>query len=562
VFLALFSASFISAQEVYYTNPIKIPMLLSGSFAELRSNHFHSGVDFKTLGKVDVPVYCVAEGYVSRISISPSGYGNAIYIDHDNGTTSVYGHLNSFRPDIAEFVKNVQYERKSFQIDIPVLPGIFNISKNEKIALSGNSGSSGGPHLHFELRNTKTEDPINPLKFGFIVKDNTPPKIYALQISPLSKSSQINYKNEKVIFDVELIDGKYRLKNNFTIPVFGEIGFAIEANDFIDGSANKCGINSMELSIDGVIYSTFEINRFSFNDSKKINSYTDYEEYTKSNRRFQKTWIENCNPFRNFEYSENNGIFVPMIGSVYQIKIEIKDTQKNSSILEFMVEGKYREMQQPVLEFTAAFECGQKNHYKTEEFSIEIPKNALFNNLLFKYNLRDAGDRFYSSIHQIHENTVPLNNSATIEIKTKDLDERLSEKALLVNINPETGKYSAAGGKYENGWVTGEIKTFGNYAVRIDTVPPTILPLSIANKTTLTEADKIRFEIKDDLAGVENIEGLLDGKWALFEFDAKNNLITHYFDAKRFELNKQHNLKLTVTDLKGNSAIYEANFNK
>ncbi|HRX12959.1 MAG TPA: hypothetical protein P5210_14955 [Draconibacterium sp.] len=132
----------------------------------------------------------------------------------------------------------------------------------------------------------------------------------------------------------------------------------------------------------------------------------------------------------------------------------------------------------------------------------------------------------------------------------------------MVNINPETGKFSAAGGKYENGWVTGDIKTFGNYAVRIDTIPPTILPLSITNKTTLTEADKIRFEIKDDLAGIENIEGLLDGKWALFEFDAKNNLITHYFDEKRFELNKQHNLKLTVTDTKGNSTTYEANFNK
>ena len=562
VLLVLFNTFFISAQDIYYTNPVKIPMLLSGSFAELRSNHFHSGIDIKTQGRVNIPVYCVADGYISRISVSPTGYGNAIYIDHDNGTTSVYGHLNSFRPDIDEFVKNVQYERKSFQIDIPVLPGVFNIQKSEIIALSGNSGSSGGPHLHFELRNTKTEDPVNPLKLGFVVKDNTPPKIYTLQITPLSESSHVNYKNEKVIFDVEFFDGKYRIKNDFTIPVFGEIGFAIEANDFLDGSANKCGINSMELSIDGVIFSTFEINRFSFNDSKKINSYIDYEEYTKSNRRFQKTWIENCNPLRNYEYSEDNGIFDPMIGSVHQIKIEIKDTQKNSSILEFSVEGKYREIQPPVAEFTAAFECGQKNQYKTEDFSIEIPKDALFSNLLFRYDIRDAGNGFYSPIHQIHENTIPLNGSATIKIKTKDLDERFAEKALLVNINPETGKFSAAGGKYENGWVTGDIKTFGNYAVRIDTIPPTILPLSITNKTTLTEADKIRFEIKDDLAGIENIEGLLDGKWALFEFDAKNNLITHYFDEKRFELNKQHNLKLTVTDTKGNSTTYEANFNK
>ncbi len=562
VFAVIFYSFFISAQDVYYAPPLKIPLYLSSSFAELRSNHFHSGIDIKTQGRVDVPVYCVAEGYVSRISISPSGYGNAIYIDHDNGTTSVYGHLNQFRPDIAKFIKNIQYERKSFQVDIPVLPGVFQISKNEKIALSGNSGSSGGPHLHFELRNTKTEDPINPLKFGFIVKDNTPPKIFALEISPLSESSHVNYTSSKVIYDVEFKDGKYQIKNNNVIPVYGEIGFAIEANDFLDGSANKCGINSMELSVDGVILSTFEINSFSFDDSRKINSYIDYEQLIKSNRKFQRTWIENCNPLRNFEYSENRGIFDPMISAVHQVKIEIKDAHKNSSILEFSIEGKYREMQPPVEEFTAAFECGQKNQYKTENFSIELPENALFNNLHFQYQTQDAGKGYYSSIHKIHNNTVPLNSAASIAIKTKDLNESLQGKALLVSIIPETGKYSAAGGLYENGWVTGVITTFGNYAVRIDTVPPTILPLSITNKTTLTEPDKIRFEIKDDLSGIEKIEGLIDGLWALFEYDAKNDMITHNFDAQRFELNKQHNLKLTVTDTKGNTAFYEATFNK
>lgn len=562
VFTVVFYSFFVSAQDVYYTNPLKIPMLLSGSFAELRNNHFHSGIDIKTQGRADLPVYCVADGVVSRISISPSGYGNAIYIDHDNGTTSVFGHLNAFRPDIAEYIKNIQYERKSFRVDIPVLPGIFQISKNEIIALSGNSGSSGGPHLHFELRNTKNENPVNPLKFGFIVKDNTPPKIYALQISPLSEESHINYTTKKVIYDVEFVNGKYRIKNDAVIPVYGEIGFAIEANDFFDGSANKCGINSMELSVNGVILSTFEINRFSFDDSKKINSYIDYEELIKSNRKFQRTWIEPCNTLDNFEYSENNGIFEPMIGAVHQVKIEIKDAHNNSSILEFSVEGKYREMHPPVEEFTTTFECGRKNQYQTEEFSIEVSENALFYNLPFQHQSQDAGFGYYSSIHKIHKNTVPINSSVSIAIKTNNLDERLQEKALLVDINPETGKYSAAGGLYKNEWVTGEIKTFGNYAVRIDTIPPTILPLSITNKTTLTENDKIRFEIKDDLAGIENIEGLIDGKWALFEYDAKNDMITHYFDAQRFELNKQHNFKLTVSDTKGNSTSYEATFNK
>ena len=562
VFIILLAAFFVSGQEVYYTPPLKIPMYLSSSFAELRNNHFHSGIDIKTQGRINLPVCSVADGYISRISISSTGYGNAIYIDHDNGTTSVYGHLNQFRPDIAEYIKNIQYEKKSFRVDVPVLPGIFPLKKYEKFALSGNSGSSGGPHLHFELRNTKSEDPVNPLKLGFIIKDTTPPKIFALQISPLTESSHVNYSSNKVIYEVVFADGKYQLKNNAVIPVYGEIGFAIESNDYLDGSPNKCGINSMELTIDGIIYSNFEINRFSFDDSRKINSYIDYEEYIKSNRRFQKTWIESCNPLRNYSFSENNGIFDPGIGSIHKVKIEVQDASHNSATLEFLVESKYREINAPVKEFAALFECGKNNHMETEEFSITVPEDALFKNLEFQYKSNEAKNGYYSAIHEIHNKTVPLNKNVAIAIKIKNLREDLQNKTILVKINPESGKYSAAGGKYENGWINAEISSFGNYAVRIDTIPPKIVPLSIANNNTLTETDKIRFTISDDLAGVDKIEGLIDGIWALFEYDAKNNLITHYFDATRFQLNKQHQFKLTVTDFSGNISVYEATFTK
>ena len=549
-------------QDVYYTNPVQIPMYLSGSFGELRNNHFHSGIDIKTAGTINIPVFAVADGTISRISVSPSGYGNAIYIDHDNGTTSVYGHLNQFRPDIREYVRKIQYERKSFQVDIPVLPGIFPVSKNEKFALSGNSGSSDGPHLHFEIRNTKTEDPVNPLKLGFTVTDKTAPKIFALQISPLTEDSHVNFIPGKVIFEVEFFEGKYRLKNNPVIPVYGKVGFAVEANDFFDGSANKCGINLMELMIDGVVCSVFEINRFSFDQSKNINSYIDYEEFTKSNRRFQKTWVEPCNQLKNFKYMENNGIFDPGFEGIHPVKIELKDSKGNSAVLEFSVIGKYREMPAKTSEFTAVFDCGKKNRWQTDDFQIELPENALYNNLNFEYLPEEAGEGYFSVIHHIHNNTVPLNINANISIKTKNFDERFQSKALLVNINPETGKYRAAGGKFENGRVIGEIRNFGIYAVRIDTVPPTIKPLSITENKTLTETDKIRFTITDDLAGIDKIEGLIDGIWALFEYDAKNNLITHYFDAERFEMNKLHDFKLTVTDTKENSSVYEATFFK
>jgi hypothetical protein len=556
------SSVLVYGQDVYYTAPVKIPMLLSGSFGELRNNHFHSGIDIKTQGRIDIPVYSVADGYISRISVSPSGYGNVLYIDHDNGTTSVYGHLSQFRPEIQNYIRNIQYERKSFQVDVPVLPGIFQVRKNEKFALSGNSGSSDGPHLHFELRNTKTEAPLNPLKLGIFVKDEIAPKILALQITPLTESSHVDFVNNKKIYDVELVEGKYQIKNKPVIPVYGEIGFAIEANDFVDGSENKCGIVQMQLTIDGVVYSLFEINRFSFAESRSINSYIDYEEFVKSGRKFQRTWVEPCNRLNNYIYTEKNGIFDPGIGSEHQVKIEIKDSNGNTTALEFTIESKYREMPVVQNDFTALFECGKNNLTNAEEFSIEIPKDALYKNLNFKYQAKEAGKEYYSAIHHIHNKSVPLHKSATVSIKTKELPESLAQKALLVNINPDNGKFTSAGGKYDNGWITADIRTFGNYAVRVDTVPPTILPLSIANKNSLTETDKIRFEIKDDLSGIGTIEGLIDEKWALFEYDAKSNLITHYFDAERFEMNKQHSFKLTVTDNKGNSSVYEASIHK
>jgi hypothetical protein len=560
-FFIVFSSLIVASQEPYYTNPVKIPMLLSGSFGELRNNHFHSGIDIKTQGTINIPVYAVAEGYISRIVVSPSGYGKAIYINHDNGTTSVYGHLNKFRPDIEEYVKKIQYDKQSFRVDVPVFPGVFTISKNDKFALSGNSGSSQAPHLHFELRKTQSEEPINPLKLGFIVKDKTPPKIFALQISPLTGESHVNYSNKKIIYNVELVDGKYQLKNNSAIPVYGEIGFAIESNDYFDETNNKCGFTSMKLTIDDVIYSVFEINRFSFNESRKINSYIDYEEYSKSKRKFQRTWLEPCSGLSNFEFTENNGIFDPGIGSVHTVKIILEDANKNESVLEFLIESKYREMQADKTDYAKLFVCGQTNFMETEEFSINLPKDALYANLEFQYKKKDSQNKHYSAIHEIHNESAPLNKRAAIKMKTKNVDKQFQDKLLLVEIDPETGKYSAAGGKYENGWVNAEISTFGTYAVEIDTVPPKINPLiTITEDKTLADKERLRFKISDDLSGIEKIEGLMDGKWVLFEYDAKNDLITHYFDATRFDLNKQHQFSLTITDYSGNSSVYEASF--
>ncbi|MCF6331925.1 MAG: M23 family metallopeptidase [Draconibacterium sp.] len=547
-------------QNGYYSDPVKIQMLLSGSFAELRSNHFHSGIDIKTQGVTGIPVYAVADGFVSRISVSPTGFGNALYINHPNGTTSVYGHLESFRDDIAKYVKQNQYKQKSFRVDLQVLSGKFPLRKNDIIAKSGNSGSSGGPHLHFEIRDTQSEEPLNPLKYDFDVKDKTPPKVFALMVEPLSDTSLIKYDTKKRRFSVVFYEGKYHLKDNQIIPVYGELGFAIETNDYCNGSWNKCGIYSIQLTVDDELYFSCQLDRFSFDESRYINSYIDYETYININRRVQKTWVDPGNKLRIYNYLKGNGAFKAIDNKIHQIHIQLKDSYGNTSTLEFKVRSKPTKFIQTPNIFVEKFEYNRDNQFETNNLQLEIPQGALYSNLNFEYKTFPVEPGYYSEIHVIHKKTVPLHKSANIKIKTKNLPKPLGSKALLVNIDNKTGKFWTAGGIYEKGWVSGAVRSFGEYAVRIDTVPPTIKPLSIQNNNKLTEANQIRFRISDDLAGIEKIEGFLDGKWALFEYDSKNNLITHKFDKERFEFNKSHKLILNISDYKNNIATYEATF--
>jgi hypothetical protein len=551
-----------TAQNSPFTSPVKIPIFLSGNFAELRSTHFHSGIDIKTQGVTGVPIYSVAEGYISRIVVSPTGFGLALYINHTNGTTSVYGHLESFRDDIARYVKNIQYERESFRVDLQVPQNRFPVKQDEFIGRTGNSGSSGGPHLHFEIRDTKTEEPLNPLHYSFPVKDNTPPLIYSLMIAPQNEYAHVNYQAEKKTFPVVFADGKYQLQTNPVIPVYGMVGFAIQSNDFFDGSNNRCGVYSIRMFWDGELYYSFKMDRFSFPEGRYINSHTDYEEFIHTKRRFHKTWIDPGNRLRIYDYVRNNGQLRVTDGNIHLVRFELKDLHGNTSILDFKVESKAARVERTEIPFNQLLKFDRSNRFREENIHIDFPENTFYDDVKFIWKQKPASEKFLSDIHVVHRNTVPLHNSARLSIKTEKLEKLLQEKALLVSVDTITGEISARGGKYENSWVTGDIRSFGNYAVSLDTVPPRIIPLSIRDKSVLTESSRIRFRITDDLSGIKEYVGTLDGKWALFEYDAKTDMITHFFDAERFELGKRHEFVLKVTDNKGIESTYKASFRK
>jgi hypothetical protein len=550
----------VSGQKGYYSNPMKIPLILSGSFAELRSNHFHSGIDIKTQGVTGIPVYSVADGFISRIVVSPTGFGKAIYIDHPNGTTSVYGHLESFRNDIDEYVKNIQYEQKSFRVDLQVPKNQFTLNQDEYIANSGNSGSSGGPHLHFEIRDTETEEPLNPLKFGFPVKDNTAPKIYSLMVVPHGKNAHADYQPHKKSYPVIFHDGAFHLSHNPIIPVYGKIGFAIQTNDFFDESHNRCGVYSMQMKVDGELQYSFKMDRFSFAETRYINSHIDYEEYIRSRRRYHKTWKDPGNKLSIYETVKNNGILEFTDGNIHHVRFELTDTYGNISVLEFNVESKDETIENVEEDFIRILDFTRENHFRSGGIKVDFPENAFYTHVPFTYSKKTGGNHFYSDIHVVHNESTPIHLNSKLSIETENLNRTLQSKALLVKVDTTSGKFYSAGGEFRYGWVHGNIRNFGCYAVAVDTTPPKVVPLSLRNNSELSESSRIRFRISDDLSGIDKIEGTLDGKWALFDYDAKSNLITHYFDETRFELKKRHQLYLTITDNKGNTTNYEASF--
>lgn len=541
-----------------FTSPLKPPFFFSGDFGELRPSHFHSGLDYRTQGKTGLPVYAVKDGYVSRIGISTTGYGNALYLNHPDGTTSVYGHLERFQPKLQEYVKEVQYNRESFQINITLKPGEFHIKKGEIIAWSGNSGSSGGPHLHFEIRNTKSERAFNPLFFNLGIKDNSAPKITALFVYPLTANSNVGQDRSRKRFETIRVPGGYRLKLNLPIGLFGKIGFGIQADDDFNGVGLKIGIYSATLFCDGRQVFGFKMNNFSFDDTRYANSQADYEEYLKLHHWIQRLYKLPGNHIDIYDPEDKNGILNLDDGKGHEFEIVVSDAFKNKTSLKFHTTSKKSTLPVKNQPSGKLFQYDQSNEFENSKIRIEMPKGALYDNLNFTWKSAPKPSGCYSELQQVSSKFVPLQKPYSLAIKCDGLPENLRNKALIVSVDPVSGQKSAVGGEYSGGWVTVKTYLLGSFAVAVDKNPPTIVPLSIKDRKTLTSPSKVQFKISDDLSGIRSYHGEIDGKWVLFEFDPKSKLLTYTFDKRRIVFGKSHLLRLVVTDYQGNSNEYKA----
>ncbi len=544
-----------------FSSPLKLPFSFSGNFGELRPAHFHSGLDFRTQGKTGVPVYAAKDGYVSRISVSPTGYGNALYLTHSDGSTTVYGHLSRFLPIIADYVRDKQYYTENYQINVSLSPGEIDFKKGDLIAWSGNTGNSGGPHLHFEVRNTKSERAENPLFYLPQIKDNSAPVISSFYIYPLTENSHVNKSTSKRRFPVIKTQNVYSLSNSSSIEVFGKIGFGVEAADDYSGVGIKCGIYAARLIYDGETVFGFKMNNLSFDQTRYANSEMDYEENKLNQRRVHRLYLQPGNELDIYGPVVNSGVLDLEDGETHTIQIVVSDAFDNQTSVKFKVVS--RTCQLPVIKSPSAifFTYDHNNTFKNDEVKVSIPKGALYESFNFFYDTKPKIKGCYSKIQKIHNPTVPLQKPINLSIKAEGLPDHLEEKSLIVSVDNAGHRYSI-GGEYSLGWVTAPTNEFGNYAVSVDTIPPTITSLCINDKKTLTNKKEIQFIITDNLSGIKIFRGEIDDKWVLFEFNPKTKIISYTFDKKRMDFGKNHHLSLVVTDNKNNKSEYKATFYK
>ncbi len=548
-------------QKTAFIPPLDIPLILSGNFGELRSNHFHSGLDFKTRGVTGLPVYAVEKGYVSRIKIQTGGYGKALYINHPGGYTTVYGHLAVFNELIEEYVRDVQYRQRSHTINIYPEPGELSVEQGEIVALSGNTGSSSGPHLHFEIRRTTGQIPLNGLFFGLPVHDNIPPVISKLVIYPIDEKSHVLNAGKPAIITTEKDNNGYVTGKKQPVRLSGKIGFGIEVYDYLNGAGNKCGIYSIELKVDGNRYFYSEMDEFSFAESRFINAHIDYAYKYKSRSSVQRLFKLPFNELSIYKQFENDGIIEINDTLIHHVEIVVNDSYGNESMLHFLVRGTGN---QPMIKKSNSLKgkvlpYNGPSGFSDRDLRLTFPAYCFYEDVTFSYLRSSGSGKYLSDIFHIHRESVPVHSFIGIEIALREIPEKYLDNLCIVKIEDDE-KLTYVGGKYNQGAITGELRSFGSYTVTADTVGPVIRPLNLQHGSDLSELPGIRFHVKDELSGIASYNGYIDGDWILFEYDPKNDLLLHEFDGRVPILKKNRELELHIEDATGNISIFTMKF--
>jgi hypothetical protein len=546
-----------------FISPLKIPISLSANFGELRADHFHSGLDIKTQGVVGKEVVASAPGYVYRITISPGGFGKALYLRHPSGYSTVYGHLDSFSPEIEEYVNSRQYEEKSYMITLWPQKDRFQFKQGDLIAYSGNSGSSSGPHLHYEIRKSDEEVPVNPLSFDFGITDNIKPVIEKVIVYPIGVMTSINNENKPLKLNVTGGNGNYTTPARNEITITGSAGFGIKAYDLIDNSYNRSSVYSIELRIDSVLVYNYKMDGFSFNESRYINSHIDYEALLKDRIYIERTYLLPNDKLSVYQNVVKKGIFSFTDGKRHHIEIIVADIYKNKSRLSFFVNSipfsAIGQKAKPDGDNIVLMPYNRNNKFVSKNVAVHLPAGTLYDTLYFEFKRSSGNTGMYPDIYQIHNKYTPLHKAYDLLIKPNKVPPGKATKLLIVQMGDNFKKIPVSS-TWDNGYIVAKPSSFGSFYVGIDTIPPIINLIGFNSGANLAVRTELKIKISDDFSGIKAYEPVIDGKWALFEFDQKNNLLIYRFDPKRIQKGSKHNLSLRVTDNRENVSTLTCEF--
>ena len=558
LFALLFSTSLFYGQKKYPTkdfrNPLDINLFLAGTFGELRSNHFHAGLDIKTQRKEGLNVYAAADGYVSRIKVALWGYGKVIYITHPNGYTTVYAHLSKFGKGIEEYVKSIQYKKESYETgNIFLKPNQIPVKKGQVIAYSGSTGGFVAPHLHYEIRDTKTAKIINPFLFGIKVKDTIAPKFKGLFVYPLVDSSRVNQSIKKSLLSFKSIGNNTYTTNRITAS--GPIGFGVQVYDQLNGAYNKNGIYSLEMKVNGHKVYHHVLETFSFSESKYINLLIDYDNYARFKNKFQKTFKEKANKLKIYKSLLSDGFVNIKNGYNYEVEITASDFAGNKTTIRIPVKGvQSNTVFKPAIDSTAYKITANKFHkFEQKGVTIAFPKNTFYSNFYLDFNVEN-------NIAQIHKPTIPLDKSYTLTFDVSKYTEEEKNQMYIANINNKKYPSYQNTRKKDHTFYT-TTKTLGKYTLLSDKQKPTIYLKNFKSGQWITKHSKIIVRIDDKGTGIKSYSATLNGEWILMEYDLKKKQIVYQFRDKKL-VGSKHLLEIEVEDNVGNTNTLSATFYK
>lgn len=526
----------------YFRNPLDIPIILAGNFGECRANHFHSGLDIKTEGRENLPVRAAADGYISRVRMQNGGFGHALYLAHPNGYTTVYAHLNDFAPAVQQYMREEQYRQKKWTVDLFPPASKFPVKKGDLIAYSGNTGGSTAPHLHFEIRDSKTENPVNPALFGLNIKDNMPPVPYSVVFYDAGRS---------IYSQVPLIKTPKKKGNGYvldTVVVSSPlVGIGVDEYDYMNESQNTLTMYRATLDMDNELQSEITIDDISYDVTRYLHAFVDYKVKKEKDRWVQLFFQLPGNKLSHLysDYNTLKGRLDISDKKPHRLSVKLYDAFNNASAIDFYIRYNGDSVLTTACAEGTPFKPNHPNAFSHPNLKFTLSDKDLYDEVCFTFD-EQADANGYSSRYILHNETVPVHGYFSLYIKPdKPVPFELRSKIALVYNNGKKDDGKAA--TYDNGWYRASVRNLGEYRLVADKEAPVITP--IQKQEILPKSSRIIFRSTDNITSVDKFEGLLDGEWVPFE--QAGDLFFYTFDG---HCNRgEHTLTLSATDENGNT---------